>query len=50
MFGDSEGGVTICNQDFSLHRFVAYEGSVEFAYQVETLLLYYRSLRRRTCC
>ena len=34
VFGDSEGGVTLCDDEFSLRRFIAYEHSVSFVYQV----------------
>lgn len=34
VFCDSEGGITICNQDYSLHRFKAHEGCINFAYLV----------------
>lgn len=34
VIGDSEGGITLCDEDFSLRRFIAHEGSVNFAYQV----------------
>lgn len=34
VIGDSEGGITLCNEDFSLRRFVAHESCVNFAYQV----------------
>ena len=34
IFGDSEGGITICNQVYGLNRFIAYEHGVNFVYQV----------------
>lgn len=34
IFGDSEGGITICNQLYGLSRFIAYEHGVNFVYQV----------------
>lgn len=34
VFGDSEGGITLCDEEFALQRFIAYEQSVNFAYQV----------------
>ena len=41
IFGDSEGGITICDEDFAIQRFCAYEQNVNFAFQVGVLFLYY---------
>lgn len=32
IFSDSEGGITICNQNYSLKRFQAHKGCINFAY------------------
>lgn len=34
MFGDSEGGITLSDQEFALRRFIAHEFGVNYAYQV----------------
>ena len=33
-FCDSEGGITICNQNYSVKRFQAHQGCIHFAYLV----------------
>lgn len=41
VFGDSEGGITLCDEEFALQRFNAYEQSVNFAYQVSICIFPY---------
>lgn len=41
VFGDSEGGVTLCDDEFSLRRFIAYEHNVNFVYQVHPCISHF---------
>ena len=45
-FGDSEGGVTVCDQSYLLYRFLAHDTCINYIYQVfykNQLLLYFIS-------
>ncbi len=42
MFGDSEGGITLSDQEFSLRRFIAHDYGVNHAYQVTLLGFSYK--------